>query len=139
MDHLARQFRLLGCALGFFLLLHVLACAGLPLCCVFHGDALWWMNRVPFDPAAWKEADAEARYPMAWDLRAGLLHDKTAEEAVELLGEPTEKDRGGEEAGEIWYYDMGGEKYQFQFSPSSAALAVRFAEGRVVRVWKETW
>jgi hypothetical protein len=106
-----------------------------PLAFLFHGDIIWWLNRVPFDSAAWKEADERARHPMAWGLRAELL-EKTPEEVVELLGEPTEKEDAPTE-GEIWYYDLGPEKYQLTFGgPSGAALAVHFIEGRVVRVWK---
>src|SRR5262245_6240807 len=71
-----------------------------------------WMNRVPFDPAAWKQAGPEDRYDLAYDLCAGLLDGKTGEEVEELLREPMQKERPGPgpglharppEGGENWY------------------------------------
>jgi hypothetical protein len=140
LDGLDKRSRLLGCALAGFLLLPLLFCLPVPLFWVYHGDVIWWLNRVPFDSDEWKEAEPDARYAMAWDLRAGLLRGKTQEEVVELLGQPMTRKAGGENPGETWYYDLGGEKYQFQFDhPSDAVLAVHFVEGRVVKVWKATW
>jgi len=41
------------------------------------------------------------------------------------------------EAGiEVWYYNLGGEKYEWQVVPSGAVLAVDFKDGKVVRVRK---
>src|SRR5262249_932398 len=134
LDDLNRRVRLLGCLLPLLVFLPLCVCAPLPVAFLFYGEIIWWLYHEPFEPAAWKEADEGERHAMAWGLRSGLL-DKTPEEVVELLGEPMEKEDAPDE-GEIWYHGLGPEKYQLTFGPAEAVLAVKFIEGRVVRVWK---
>lgn len=125
-------------------------CWGLPLFCAGYPALLAWANSTRFGSEKWKAtADSSARYDMSWDLLyREVLTGKTPEEVEGLLGKPdhseTSKasglpDHDPAEAApgtEVWYYNLGGEKYEFQLGPSGALLAVDFRSGVVVRVWK---
>jgi hypothetical protein len=105
---------------------------------------------VPFDSTAWKAAeDGSERYDMSWDLiHRRLLHGKTPPEVEELLGRPMTTDilrvdqlpkfaaTPFESGVEVWYYNLGGEKYEWGVGPSGAVLAVDFRDGKVGRVRK---
>jgi hypothetical protein len=131
-------------------LLVTLPCCGVPLFCLSLPTIQWWANRVPFNSQGWKAAESgRDRYDMSWDLvRRDLLSGKTPAEIEELLGRPMKTDilavgqlpmfaaSPFEPGVEVWYYDLGGEKYEWQIGPSGAVLAVDFRKGKVVRVRK---
>lgn len=128
-----------------------LPCWGLVLYFLCESVYREWRDHIPFDSQVWKETeDTDVRYHMSWDLVHGkILEGKTTDEVEELLGKPGTKDAFGdaptmpkfstpqfERGDEIWYYNLGGEKYEFSIGPSGAVLAVDFKNGKVFDVRK---
>jgi outer membrane protein assembly factor BamE (lipoprotein component of BamABCDE complex) len=59
----------------------------------------------PFDAQKWQNADAQERGTMFVDLyKKRLVHGKSKEEVLAVLGEPDKKSTGG--GSEIWHYKV---------------------------------
>jgi hypothetical protein len=142
--HPARRYWWVWWAVGGVMVAPCLLC---PLGVIFHAELLHFSNHKPFNPEAWKAADASTRYDLSWDLIHGdVLTGKSQAEVLDLLGEPSIKQEF--QLGELplhgdgpappgsanWYYDLGSEKYEFQLGPSGAVLIVRFESGVVTQV-----
>jgi hypothetical protein len=77
-----------------------------------------------------------------------VLAGKSPAEVQELLGEPMITDSLGTDplpksanphfgsGADTWYYDLGGEKYDWSLGPSGVVLAVDFQNRKVIGVRK---